>query len=149
MKAITLIRPWPIAMFFLKPEYLKDIENRSWKPPNSIIGQRIAIHAGNKYHPDVFAQWLDIIQPTPQEAFDLLLYWQDLSDIKGIIGTVVVDGWYYCRYSSEAKSPWAEEGMICWRLKDPVALAKPIPCRGAQGLWEVPAEIVDQIKGHR
>jgi len=42
MKALTLTAPWGTAIAKLG----KDIENRRWKPPDAIIGQRIAIHEG-------------------------------------------------------------------------------------------------------
>lgn len=140
MKALTLWRPWPIAMFFLRYELQKDVENRGWKPPDSIIGQRIAIHAGSKYV-DVFAQWLDIIKPSPSETFELLAYWEQKSEVRGIIGTTVVAGW-----SRISNSRWAEKGLIHWSMMDRRPLPKPIPCKGAQGLWTVPPDIERQIE---
>lgn len=35
-------------------------------------------------------------------------------------------------------------GRFAWHLRDIRALAEPIPCRGALGLWMVPPEIVEQ-----
>lgn len=139
MKALTLWRPWPVAIFFLRYELQKDVENRSWKPPECIRGERIAIHAGARYV-DVFDQWLKIIKPTPAETFQLLVDWKQLSEIRGIIGTVLIAG-----YSRKSKSRWAEEGMFHWNLMERQPLQKPIPCKGAQGLWNVPSEIERQI----
>ena len=53
MKAITLWQPWaslcvepdPFADMRGVREVVKPIETRSWKAPDSLIGQRIAIHA--------------------------------------------------------------------------------------------------------
>lgn len=45
LRALTLWRPWDECIV-MGP---KDIENRTWKPPQSIIGKFIAIHAGQKY----------------------------------------------------------------------------------------------------
>lgn len=140
MKALTLWRPWPVAIFYLRPELQKDVENRGWKPPEWIIGQRIAIHAGSKYV-DVFEHWLHIIKPNPSEIFQLLAEWKRLSEIRGIIGTVLIAG-----YSRKLKSRWAEEGMFHWNLMDRRPLPEPIPCKGAQGLWNVPPEIEKQIE---
>ena len=42
MKAITLWPEWCFAITKLD----KRVENRTWKPPAALIGQRIAIHAG-------------------------------------------------------------------------------------------------------
>lgn len=33
------------------------------------------------------------------------------------------------------------EGPVCWVLEAVAMLSKPIPCKGAQGLWVLPAEI--------
>jgi hypothetical protein len=42
MQALTLWQPWAWAMAFAG----KPVENRTWAPPHSLLGQRIAIHAG-------------------------------------------------------------------------------------------------------
>lgn len=34
---------------------------------------------------------------------------------------------------------------FAWEMADVRRLAEPIPCRGAQGLWDVPEEILDRI----
>ena len=33
------------------------------------------------------------------------------------------------------------EGPVCWVLEAITKISKPIPCKGAQGLWVLPAEI--------
>ncbi len=33
------------------------------------------------------------------------------------------------------------EGPVCWVLEAITKLSKPIPCKGAQGLWVLPVEI--------
>lgn len=42
MKALTLWQPWSWAIAHAG----KRVENRTWAPPASVIGQRVAIHAG-------------------------------------------------------------------------------------------------------
>ena len=44
MKAITLWQPWASLIAC----GVKDVETRSWPPPESLIGQRIAIHAAKR-----------------------------------------------------------------------------------------------------
>ena len=44
MRALTLHQPWAQLMVW----GLKNIETRSWPAPRSLIGQRIAIHAGKR-----------------------------------------------------------------------------------------------------
>jgi hypothetical protein len=33
------------------------------------------------------------------------------------------------------------------RLSGPLAAAEPVPCRGAQGLWTLPADVEAQVMG--
>ncbi len=40
----------------------------------------------------------------------------------------------------DAALPWAC-GPWCWQIDDVVRFARPIPCRGALGLWTVPPQI--------
>ena len=44
MKSLTLHQPWASLI----AHGVKSIETRSWAPPQSLVGQRIAIHAGKK-----------------------------------------------------------------------------------------------------
>ena len=49
MRALTLHRPWPWAILHLDGARAKRIENRLWAPPDWILGERIAIHAGGTF----------------------------------------------------------------------------------------------------
>jgi len=137
MKALTLWRPWPAAIFYLG----KDVENRTWPPPASIIGKRIAIHASKKEDKDALSWMLQTLKPGMKDTMRLLVLMES-HDVKGaIVGTVVVDSW---RNAFTAGSRWAV-GPYCWMLKDPIVLAEPITCKGAQGLWNVPEPIVAEM----
>ena len=46
MRALTLHQPVATLMGF------KDVENRKWKPPAKMLGQRIGIHAGKTWNPE-------------------------------------------------------------------------------------------------
>jgi hypothetical protein len=142
MKALTLWRPWPVAIFFLQSKYRKDVENRGWKLPKRFVGERIAIHAGNRFDNNAFKEWLYIIEPYPSQVLDLLQKWKALSEIKGIIGTVVFEE---SIPAGSCSSPWAS-GPECWPIIDPIPLKKPIPCNGAQRFWDVPLEIEKEIQ---
>lgn len=41
---------------------------------------------------------------------------------------------------TEQDSQWMF-GPVCWFLRDAVLLAKPVPCRGFQKLWNIPADV--------
>lgn len=49
------------------------------------------------------------------------------------------------------KYPWLwrhahAEGPYCLILENPVRLAEPVPCRGSQGWWRPPADILDRLR---
>ena len=122
MKALTLWRPWPHAIFYGG----KRIENRTWKPWPSIIGKRIALHAGARYDAEGAALMrISGLYDAPSEHHCP----------KGvIIGVATITGCV-----TESDDPWFF-GPYGWKLADVIALPEPIPCRGAQGLWDVPYE---------
>ena len=54
MKALTLHQPWASLI----ADGRKAIETRSWPPPRTLIGKRIAIHAGKEIDRPLFDRWL-------------------------------------------------------------------------------------------
>lgn len=135
MKALTIWQPW--ASLIAWP--LKSIENRTWEAP-WVLGKRIAIHAGNKFDEDA-ALHLSV-RPPPVPAVVQLA-----RKVHGaIVCTAVVD-----RFIVE---PDAEQlggaidtwfcGPVGWVLRD-VRKFEPVPARGAQGLWDVPADVLARI----
>jgi len=54
MKAITLHQPFASLI----EGGVKNIETRTWKPPESLVGQRIAIHAASKKLTE--QEWIDL-----------------------------------------------------------------------------------------
>jgi len=109
MKGLTLRHPWAFAI----AHWGKRIENRTWKPPKALIGQRIAIHGGKV--------------PTAHEA---------LADIKYIFDPAFADPWFDIEV----------DGNVGWVLRDVIVLPTPIPCKGAQGLWDVPDSIAKVLQ---
>jgi len=158
VKAITLHRPWPFAIFHLPSGIRKDVENRSWKPPFSVLGERIAIHAGKVFDDDANASIAHVIDASWRLVSNnpSLNWWlnpvnEARRSEQGIIGTVIVDGWVHPEdwayggitrgeATLASMSRWFT-GPYGWVLRDPVALPTPIPCRGAQGLWAVPDDV--------
>ena len=126
MKALTLWRPWAQAIIYGP----KRIENRSWRPVKWMIGERIAIHAGKKYDEDG-EMWMleyDLYRP---ENPDMCAC--------GILGTAVITDCV-----SRSDDSWFC-GPFGWVLDDIIALPSPIPCRGAQGLWDVPDDVLKEM----
>lgn len=152
MKALTLMQPWASAVLVLG----KDVENRPWSPSDSMVGQRIAIHAGKKFD-DCDVWGLLAKQPTWQrEAISNAIC------VRGaILGTVELVGWV--RFPTAGRrlssvglnedqvagvvaSRWrAQEAPCAWLLREPRVLPEPIPWGGALSLWNVPPHIEAQV----
>lgn len=138
MKALTLWQPWSWAIAHAG----KRIENRTWKPPRWIIGQRIAIHAGKTLDLDAceLLEYEDGVQlpemyfHDPQKAFVQM----------AVESTAIVKGWTAGIGDDHPQHRWFC-GPIGWVFED-VVLAPPlISCRGRQGLWDLPAHIERQL----
>ena len=151
MKALTLHRPWPNAIF----KYGKDIENRSWPPPLSVIGRQIAIHAGKAVDGAGIVKLLEI-ERGAEAAFAM-----DAHRLAGnpqeIVGVVTIKGYILitrtglkmsCHLDPSElavmSSSWFS-GPYGWVLSNPQLLKKPISCKGYQRLWNVPSDIAQRI----
>ena len=157
MKALTLWRPWPR----LVSEFGKDVENRGWRPPESLLGKWLALHAGRKVDWEN-AQRFKYVLATENGSSRWGMTDDELVGSEGIVGVCMVTGWIH---AVEGQVLWGgavgetEAGRILdglwfsgpygWVLHNVVALPEPLPCKGRQGLWNVPktlvAEIVRQI----
>lgn len=133
MRALTLWRPWPWAIFHA-PTNPKRIENRPWKPWRSIEGRRIALHAGKKFDSDAAEHLCSMYGLHPDG--DVPSGWKD----EGLIGVATIQGCAGSQYEVERflagqRSWWS--GPYAWLLEDVVTFSAPIPCKGAQGLWQL------------
>lgn len=158
MKALTLWRPWdrPVA------DGTKPVENRPNPPPRSLLGQEIAIHAGKHYDYD----GAEFIKARGYELVG------DSGRVGAIVGVARIAGWLDKRPKSMRdgeglivsstpldekvaraqfeqlqaldRSPWFF-GPVGILLVDARPLAKPIPCKGMQGYWTVPADVEAKI----
>ena len=118
MKALTIKQPWVHAILHEG----KNIENRSWQ--RSFRGW-LAIHASAQPRRDAD-------YPRRHHVPDLNTL--DYSAICGV--ALVVD------IVTKSRSRWfwrPDDGSTNygWVLADVIALKKPIPCKGALGLWEL------------
>ena len=104
MKTLSIQQPHADEILFEG----KDIENRTWRLPKAMKGQRIYVHAGKRSR-----------VASPKYA----------NRLGAVLGEVtIVD----CVESSD--SPWFE-GPFGFVLKDPVAYDVPIPARGRLGFF--------------
>lgn len=115
MPAVTLWEPWASAIAY----HGKDIENRTWRPPSRLHGQRLAIHAGQRIDDEAIAMLRDemsIIVATPKCG--QIVCTATLADVV-----------------AESDSRWFS-GPYGWVLKD-IELVEGVWCRGRQGIWKV------------
>jgi hypothetical protein len=156
MRALTLRHPWAFSI----AHWGKRIENRSWKPPTALIGQRIAIHGGAKpgkadgYRAGAVRIFADLFEVYGHPAaFHEATTYRELANIalnesSGIVATAIIERWV--KFGSDdiaEQDPWFDKqpGNIGWVLRDVVTLEKPVPCKGAQGLWNLPDDVLAQV----
>lgn len=161
MKALTICQPY--AELICRGKKL--IENRKW--PTSYRGP-IIIHAGksqqwldldeNKTADESYGIPLFEMDFGAIVATATLADCVELGSMSFSIGEVrwngnVVSGGIesgtqkLIPAAAKARWPWMEthehtEGPFCWVLQDVKRLPKPIPYRGAQGLFEIPREVL-------
>jgi hypothetical protein len=159
--ALTVRQPYASAMFF--GPHPKDDENRSKKPPEKLIGQRLWIHAGEAFErcglalcrrmgfnplgyegkvPGYVAERIQAANPVPHGV---------------ILGSVLLDGYVVGNagwtvgsvHSRRLESPWRDPSVeYGWILRDPQPLLVPIPVpQGGQLThgWRLPEDVAVQI----
>lgn len=144
---LTVHRPWGFGFSDLG----KGIENRDWLPPEDQVGGWIALHAGLRLDMEALA-WLR------EAGFEL----PDDGGPTGIVAVghlagaveLVDQGMRYplgdraaCRAIAESRlhgKPWLF-GRFGWCF-DEVVPVDPVPCRGAQKLWRVPADETELVR---
>lgn len=156
MKALSLSQPWCWAVLHAG----KHIENRSWQPPISMIGQQIVIHAAKSW--DNERKYRIHYATGPErwrsgEALTPTGYLielgcihapcrKDLYPAGAIVGLATIDRIVTKPDTlPEDQKRWFF-GEFGWVLKNVIALPAPIPCGGKQGLWTVHSELLGQIR---
>ena len=131
MRAITLKQPW----LFTITDLDKWVENRTWKIPDDLLGEWVALHAGKSHDQ---AEWdsAEAIhgQPLPHDI------------VFGAITSVVTFTHIVTRAMQVTgfKRKWFF-GPYGWVIGEKYVLDGPIPCRGMLSLWTVPEEIAADI----
>jgi len=134
LRALTLWRPWPHAIFFGG----KRLENRPWKPWKTVISHFIALHAGLKYDSDgaKAMREMDLYDP-PEDG------WCP----KGcIVGVARVTGFIEeAPAFSDPQHDWYS-GPCAWTLEDVVPFVAPVKATGGRGLWLIEDELKRQVR---
>jgi hypothetical protein len=144
MKALTIWQPWASLIVAGAKPY----EFRSWKPPRSLIGQRIAIHAGARKMQRPEIHWLlkelaircihaDIARPILERALNE----PNALPLSHVVCTAILgepkSGAVCAQEFGMAGNDSEREGTFNWGwpLTDIIVLEPPEPARGAQGFW--------------
>jgi len=131
--ALTPIQPWAHAIVQLG----KRIENRSWIPPQWVLGRRIYIHAGAKLDRSSVNTLRDFGHELPAT-----LPQRSIRCSVVVVGWVRPDGRPGGALTSEQvarvlSDVWYVPGQIAWVL-DEMQLVRPtLEISGRLGLWEV------------
>ncbi len=150
-----MYQPWASAVSL----GLKKFETRSWC---TAYRGPLLIHAGNRWTEQENRFWSEA-----SVALCVLLSDDDVRveefAARPPLGCIVAvadlvecwpspgseaGGWFYqLRNLSELERLFGDfsPNRWCWQLENVVRLAEPIPCRGAQGLWNPSCEVVDRL----
>lgn len=143
MKALTVQQPWAWAII----RGGKDVENRTtlWRHRGPL-----AIHAGKRLSergvtsPLIVDAWERRALQAPERLFTDLT----MGAIIGIVNVVDI----HLEFGGCCESEWAETSYVQHDgsvrreiahlvLDMPIEFEHPIPCKGALGLWTVPADV--------
>lgn len=137
MKCITVKQPWAELIVC----GIKDVENRTW---STNYHGPLLIHASKQY--DVAGEhWLRENASRLRDARHPSMVGGLAPNILGkvsaprgcIVGVVDL---VIC--TRDRNSDWHEPGMVGWYLRNPEKLERPVPFRGALGLFDVPEDFV-------
>ncbi len=141
MKTISLWQPWASLMAV----ELKMIETRGWY--TSYRGP-LAIHATKGFPAEAqeLAEYFMLASPEVERRFEACGYRtvDDLPRGAVVAVTELVDCKKmtpeFLRELSDDERPFGyyEVGRFAWICRNTRRLDKPVPVRGAQGLWEIP-----------
>lgn len=137
MKALTIWEPWATAISARRG---KRIENRTWAPSAGLlkVGDRIAIHAGRNVEADAIKEVAALLgleedRFRPWMAPGCVVAFATFQNVLSSADEVT-------RFAGSDQLKWWH-GPRAWLLRDVVRLPTPLAVRGAQGLWDLPADI--------
>ena len=137
MRCLSIHQPWCYAILHQG----KAVENRTW--PTRYRGP-LLVHASKSrasydaQSPDIWRERYGVdLPPWDSLVKGAIIGVVELADCVPASGEGLTD-----RQRDWLASHPFTEGPVCWVLKNPRAFAEPIPFRGAQGLFDVPDEVV-------
>jgi hypothetical protein len=142
IRGLSLTRPWPFAFVNGPVQYQKRIENRSWKPPKSLIGHFMALHAAKS--------WSEDDREFISETMRLDVPGKADSSHSEIFAVCMLGGWieHDQDFRLEREQRRWFFGPYGWLIAEFVPLVTPVRCSGAQGLWTF-SDKPDELKALR
>ena len=151
MKALTIKQPFAHMIITPQAELIlqsiafapirKRVENR---PRRTNIRGTILVHAG------ISTEYIDPAKPGdfPEYAWGAIIGTVDIVNCVPFqrlgwrveITPEVHNAYPWLKRHPHAHGPW------CYILENPVRLAEPVPCRGYQGWWTPPADVLDRLR---
>jgi hypothetical protein len=156
--ALTLWQPWAWCI----AHHGKRVENREWPPPEALVGQRFAIHAGQHHDAEGVVSLaarraaLGLAPGEPPGEGELVC--GAIVAVVTLVGAVRVvrdDAGAFtakrwigpldaAQVARVERDPWTQ-GAWGWLLDDVVAI-EPVPCPGNRKLWPVPPPIWEAVQ---
>jgi hypothetical protein len=141
MKALTMTQPWASLVALGH----KRVETRSWQTINSSFST-IAVHAAKGFpaYAREFAEEERALGRLPARlpfgAVVAVARVLDCRRTEAVAGTL---SGLERRLGDYSWGRWA------WMLGEVYALAEPVPCRGALGLWRLPEDVLEAVRAQR
>lgn len=154
MKAITLWQPW--ATMLCIPQ-IKPHETRSWRMPESLIGEPVAIHAAKRrvHMEEVTKQmlmkvaaWLGPLRRRPTTIIDAMDFVWTLPR-SAVVGVVTFGPSIRTEDADpgEVGRMWGDYSCGRWAWPTTSAqLIKPVTCNGRQRIWTLDQEIERAVR---
>lgn len=158
MRALTIKQPWASLIIGWHDDRgawhpgPKSIENRGWRPPQSMIGEQIAIHAGKSEDDSVGASIRSSKHIYNPGTSDITDHYRDYPGraaplpLGAVIGVAMLVGAVdsmsvLC--SEDAEWYMGEIGLV---LRKRISIPEPVPCRGALGFWTLPGHVEELVR---
>jgi len=139
MKALTLHQPWATAV----ANFGKRVENRTWAPPPSLVGRRLAIHAGKTWDREGARLLAERFGFRWTKELEAAFPRGAVVAVATLVGTLPFPACgqrpEYSRLVAAERDSWWFTGPIGWVLADVVPIAS-VPSPGRQGLWTLSDE---------
>lgn len=157
MKAISVIQPWGVAILRAG----KNVENRDWRLPRGVVGQRVAIHASKRWDLGEIGACLGMVNrigvveygtESPFTAAEMRRRCGFILGTVLVLGDCDEEGNFEPASSTDPRlqsaylSPWLV-GTYGHVYADPVWFEQPVgPISGALGYWNVPDDVAELVR---